>query len=389
MKKYIILAMLAALFLAGCGKSESSERSAEKKKDEINVIKNSSTPSDPDLQVIPEILFTIRPESEEGTENFERLQHVSVAADGSFFVIDQGSYTIKKFSKEGRLLESFGGQGNGPGEFTMLNTGMAVLNDNIFVPDPATMSVQVFGLNGDFIRKINMTEKGSSMIVMPEAFSDENILALNTSVAQREGKIFLKTRLSVFDRDLDPKADLWESEEEFDPQDIARMMSMGNDYPAFTASGTKIYVSEPGVDRYQITEYDVTGKILSKIKMPYRKVRYTQDEKDQITKTTKSYVDASAKEFMDNYSFDEKFKKAVVQMYCDHKKRLWVERAYESTEGQNFRKIDVFKNGIYQNTFDLKDSAGKEIKGSIKLSGGRLFALDFENNELSVYQLTL
>ena len=73
-------------------------------------------------------------------------------------------------------------------------------------------------------------------------------------------------------------------------------------------------------------------------------------------------------------------------MLVDFKERLWVEKAFESTGEKDLRKFDVFIKGIYQNTIDLKDNDGNNIKGIIKLKGKRMYAVNFENNEINVYE---
>jgi len=390
MKKLMVIAIAAFVLFSGCVKKGPDQVFEEKEIAGVKVIKNSGTPADPDLKIVPELLFKITSTADDGTVNFERLQQIAVVSDGSFFAADPGTFSIRKFSPEGKLVTSFGKQGNGPGEFMMMNTGLCAVGDRILVPDPMTMGVKIFDTEGNFVENVNTAQRGIGMIIMPDSFSETEFMALNSTVAQKEEKIIMSTKLSVFTEGLNERSSVWSIDQEFDPQDIAKMMSMGKDYPSYTAGEGIIYISQSGTDKYEITVYDPNGSILYKISMQFRKIRYTEEEKKEMADAVNSYVDPAAKQFMKDYKFEEEFKKAVNTMYVDGKGMLWVEKSFESSAGDEYlRKIDVFKDGVYQNTFDLKDSEGNDVKGIIKIRNERLYAVDFENNEICVYKLTL
>jgi hypothetical protein len=345
MKNYIILTIVAALMITACGKKEGGSTYEEKKIAGVKVIRNSTTPADPDLKIVPELLFTVQAEAEDGTENFQSLQQIAVADDGSFFAADPGTFSIRKFSSDGKFITSFGKQGNGPGEFSMMNTGLCTVNNKIIIPDPMRMGVNIFDNNGNFIENINTMQKGIGMVIMPATFAGSSFIALNTTVAQKDGQISMHNKLSVISDTLAVQASVWEKEQLFDPANTAKMMSMGNEYPSYTSGNGNIFLSESGTEKFEISVFNSTGELLYKISMPYRKIRYTEEEKKEINDAMKAYMDPAAKQFTKNFQFEEEFKKVINSMYFDGGGRLWVEKSFESEGDIGLRKIDILKTG--------------------------------------------
>ena len=387
MKRIMIIISLITLLMS-CSKGDKKNAENKKVVDGVEIIKNTTEPADPDLKIVPKLIITINDIADDGTENFQNLQMISIADDGSIYASDVGTFSIKKFDTSGKLAGSFGKQGNGPGEFSMMNTGFTVGKDLIYVPDPMTQSVNIFDREGVFIEKINTMAKGVGMITMPSAMSSNDILSYVTQVEQKEGKIILKNSLKILNDKFDEKNKIWAKDVSFDPTDVSKMMSMGNDFPSMTFNEKEIFIGKSGLDKFEITTYDLLGKEKYKIHSPYRKIKYSEKELELANEKIKSIGDETAKQFMKDFKFEETYKKVISAMYFDGEGRLWVAKAYELEDEDDIElmKLDIFKDGIYQNTIELKDDEGNLIKGMIQVKGNKIYSVDMDENKIMIYK---
>lgn len=79
--------------------------------------------------------------------------HIKVSAMG-LFVADWGDMQIKRFSFDGRLLNTIGnGQGSGPGEFGNI-VDYSVKGDHIWIADSRLLKASLFTVTGDYVRQI-------------------------------------------------------------------------------------------------------------------------------------------------------------------------------------------------------------------------------------------
>ncbi len=87
-----------------------------------------------------------------GGPPFNRPTDVAVAPDGELYVCDgYGNARVHRFTAEGKLLQSWGEPGNGPGEFHLPH-GIGVSPDNrVFVTDRENDRLQIFSRDGQFL----------------------------------------------------------------------------------------------------------------------------------------------------------------------------------------------------------------------------------------------
>lgn len=88
-------------------------------------------------------------------DGIQQAMDIKDDADGNTFVFDWGDFRIKKFSKEGKLLVTFGkGKGNNLGEF-INPTGFTLTKDGqVWVCDPKSV-ITVFNSDGEIIRTLS------------------------------------------------------------------------------------------------------------------------------------------------------------------------------------------------------------------------------------------
>ena len=85
---------------------------------------------------------------------FHRVTNVAVLPNGDMYIADgYGNARVHKFSKEGKLLFSWGEPGSGPGQF-MLPHGIAVDSAGlVYVADRENSRVQIFKPKGEYLRE--------------------------------------------------------------------------------------------------------------------------------------------------------------------------------------------------------------------------------------------
>lgn len=87
----------------------------------------------------------------EGEASFANIGSMSIAPDGTMYVLDLQEQKIFVFDADGNLLRKIGGQGGGPGEFTRATTVQAVGNDVVMVGEAFPPKLHVLDTEGELI----------------------------------------------------------------------------------------------------------------------------------------------------------------------------------------------------------------------------------------------
>ena len=82
---------------------------------------------------------------------FKRPQSIAVSAADEVFVVDPGNFRIQVFGLDGSYVRSWGSRGEAPGQFE-LPAGVAVHGNLVLVSDMCNHCIQCFGLDGTFVR---------------------------------------------------------------------------------------------------------------------------------------------------------------------------------------------------------------------------------------------
>lgn len=88
---------------------------------------------------------------------FGSIEDVLRLPDGRVAVSDGGASRISIFDADGRFVQSWGSEGDGPGEFRSLSR-LYLLGDSILAADRRASRVSVFGPAGEFVRQVEATE---------------------------------------------------------------------------------------------------------------------------------------------------------------------------------------------------------------------------------------
>jgi sugar lactone lactonase YvrE len=136
-----------------------------------------------------------------GSRRLNEPNDVVIADNGDIFVAQghtpgpNGDPRVLKFSKDGRLLQSWGGKGSGPGQFQVAH-GLAIdAKGQLWVADRENQRIQVFRPDGTFVREIPLKglpcglDIGRQYIYMVNGFAGQLVrMDLNGKVLGAIGK---------------------------------------------------------------------------------------------------------------------------------------------------------------------------------------------------------
>lgn len=85
--------------------------------------------------------------------HFNQPTDVAFDGEGNFYVTDgYGNSRVLKFNKYGNLLLGWGMKGTGPGQFDLPHS-IAIDDDLVYVGDRENARIQIFDLNGRYLRE--------------------------------------------------------------------------------------------------------------------------------------------------------------------------------------------------------------------------------------------
>ncbi|WP_163350016.1 NHL repeat-containing protein [Desulfovibrio sp. JC010] len=173
---------------------------------------------------------------------------LAVDKRGDIYISEDEDQSVKKFDKTGRLLISFGSEGEGRGQFDD-PAGLACTdNDTVFVVDTGNERVQSFNISGSSKKEMTPVTVSPPMIVFEkEIVSGEDISALFVTpdkklyaVNSKEGQIHLRGS----------SASLTWGDSGNDPGEFRKPQGV-----AVSKSGN-VYVADTGNNRIQLLNPD-------------------------------------------------------------------------------------------------------------------------------------
>ena len=123
----------------------------------IRIVENANPPESSrlDWRLGPEPLVSIGKVDGEDPYLFTRIFGATMLSDGRIVIGDAGTMELRVFDQQGNHLETWGGEGQGPGEFSGGQLwGLAPLpGDSIIILQYGFAELTVFGPDGEFLRR--------------------------------------------------------------------------------------------------------------------------------------------------------------------------------------------------------------------------------------------
>ncbi|MFZ2540855.1 MAG: hypothetical protein WAW75_03655 [Gallionella sp.] len=98
---------------------------------------------------------------------------VTVAADGSLYVVDGGNFRVQKFSADGKFMSKFGSIGRQGGQFSRPKEAAVDTDGNIYVADAAFGNFQIFNPDGQLLLAIGSRSEsgGPAKYMLPSGIA--------------------------------------------------------------------------------------------------------------------------------------------------------------------------------------------------------------------------
>jgi len=96
-----------------------------------------------------------------GTNMFEPISRneVVVTSDGQVYLLNFQEKFIRHWDAQGKVVNTFGQKGNGPGEFNFPE-GLALEGDHLYVNDLGNDQVHCFNTDGSFVESVRLPGRG-------------------------------------------------------------------------------------------------------------------------------------------------------------------------------------------------------------------------------------
>lgn len=235
---------------------------------------------------------------------------------------------VYKFGRDGRFVNSFGPKGQGPGELELPNHIALDTEDHVLIYDGIRMMVVKYDQNGDFIKSYPIT-KGEFRITSGPR--DKLIVLEDSFDAANNKQLFF---LKVADLDLERRKFIDQYGYEM------RRDKMRATEPIFcwSASRNNIFVANEDKGN-EIWVYDFEGKLIRKIRKDYRRIRFSESDKEKILK--------SSSEFMRKIAYFPEFHPPFQSLVAGEDGTLLVQ-TFEPGQSQGEFMFDIFnEQGVF------------------------------------------
>ena len=393
MKFLFIVGSFLMISLVSCSK-ENNDNSSENKrnykvvtnKDGVKTIFNRNKPSDENLKFGFKEVLTIKGE-DESSNNPDRLftavDRMSIDDSGNIYLFDTGSFSIKKFDKSGKFINSFGRKGTGPGEYVN-QPSLTCLDDTLYVADGNNNKILLFDNKGKFVRDILFSAKAPKFL-FPAGKNKFVGLDFGDEIAGE--KMYIKSRVSVYNAKLEnvkvltsKKIDFNLSNPQMNPMDFIQL---------FNSTKNIICTGEISENKYRINVFDLSGNLKFNIEKGYKKVKMNKEEAKKMGKNISVSDDNGniVKNKIKDY-----YKKAINGIFIDKYERIWINPAIEYKNGEKIEKVDLYfdifdKDGVFLKRFSpdfFKDSNDFRLFLKFTFYGEYLYIIDKENDDFVI-----
>jgi hypothetical protein len=288
------------------------------------------------LSITPTLVIGTRPEL---SYELSRVAGTARLSDGRISIADGGSHELRFFDSAGTFLNSVGGRGGGPGEFTGMDRFARLPGDTLVVVAGRGI-ISFFTGRGEFVTRITAvappTRPPVGIKVVVEIMSGQSFVVATLPDQSRRRSVprwIDSVQLVLLNRDLAQGKDLGAFP--------AMQMVMDGSSPrppwfgptaAFASDGTRLFLGYGG--EYSIRVYSFDGKLEQVIRRRWTPVRVTRGDIDAyVTEWSKRWIRSTGAQAErekadlrdDPYAAEVP---AFSQFLIDRTGRLWVREAH-------------------------------------------------------------
>ena len=207
---------------------------------------------------------------------FSHISSVCEDDSENFYVLDRETFQVHKFSPDGKLLLSFGGKGQGPGDFQAPHD-IQVLPDSRVAISEDMAFVSLFNSKGNFISRISV-ERGLAL-----RYLDDNLYyawvwdeeGQTQHLVDRAGA-FIKTFFSVSREDFSVAV----------PDESGRQVmfnyASSEIAPSFVFHRSKDFAVVAINDRYEFPILNMKGETVATIQKDFKSLKLSNKEQEYI-----------------------------------------------------------------------------------------------------------
>lgn len=279
---------------------------------------------------------------------FNMPSNIVLADTGNIYILDAGNCRVQKFDKEGNYIDTFGREGQGPGEFNSPTSLDINAEGNLIVSDPRGRKIQIFSTEGSLRETITLTK-----LPLSEVYAlNSGLLAMKGTLGYTfEGKD--DEPLPKLMRLLDSEGNIEREFGEMFDYKHRLLNHRGNVFHFFVDQNDYIYLSF--VHQNRIDKYSSEGKLLWKSD---RVINYSTKPLDkgkiERTATSQSY-------------YSPRMNKCSVGIAVDNKERVWV-----VTLKRQIKEEEV----VYMITRGSQTGMTREIQGNTDLQETDMYILE-------------
>lgn len=325
----IVLFLSVFIIFISCEQQKREWKGTIEEVDGVTVVKNPKEPMyGKDVLSLEEEL-TIGKTKEGEEPVFTVISGIQVDSKGNIYVLDGRARRVRVFDKDGKHIRSFGGQGQGPGEFQLANDIVLTPDETIMILDRGNYRLSFFSQEGELLKEISASKIPSLFRIYPD--SDGNYTA----------RISLRGRKYVYQiKKLDANLEELSLIAEFEHPRRTDVLEM------FFPNLIAVVMKDDRIvlgnwQHYKLTVTDKTGRKIREIHKDYNPVKITDEDKERVIKELSEGIPLRRRiEFPNNYP-------AFQGLSCDEQGRIFV-RTSERAEDNEGYYYDIFdKEGKY------------------------------------------
>jgi hypothetical protein len=234
---------------------------------------------------------------------FSRISWIVVGSDGSLYVVNGASSSIRVFSPQGKFVREIGRRGSGPGEFQFFSS-LSLSGDTLYVVDGRSRRVTLMDTSGKLLTTWNIEsnpQTRGTMFPVGRAVGGWYVVPSNPLIQRADQAVADTTRIHFtsepqkgFQAQLRPVVSYPGPRLFGIPYNAAGHLTAS--YPLFEATPRhsqdgrgNLYV--PRAYEYRIDVYDVNGRLLRSVTRPHKPVPVKPEWVEAYRKRVATYYD--------------------------------------------------------------------------------------------------